>query len=67
LEGLIKKNERPFVRPVAYTGKHSGGKGRSTFMHPVKLEVTMPVFDLPLEHQKLKFANMEFYVPCVKG
>jgi hypothetical protein len=40
--------ERPFVRPVAYTGKHEERKGSFTFMHPVRLEVTMPLFDLPL-------------------
>jgi len=43
-----KKIECPFVRSVAYTGKHRGKKGRFTFTPPVRLEVTIPMFDLPL-------------------
>jgi hypothetical protein len=45
---LLKKKERHFVRSAAYTGKHKRKKGRYTFTPSVRLEVTIPVFDLPL-------------------
>jgi len=45
---LTEKKERPFGTSVAYTGKHKGRKGSFTLMPPVRLEMTMPVFDLPL-------------------